>query len=265
MKKTIFSFFISYLLLFCQIPAEIIETNHFSILREHMGRNTLVLIDIDNTLIRPAQFLGSDMWFRHRLGIHKKNGSNSQVALDKSLAEWTAVQNVTNVQLVEEACQSITKELQNQGHTVICLTTRGLGLATRTIYQLHTVGIDMTPSSPTDKEIFFDNEGGVLFRRGILFTAGSHKGKALQKLLEKTGYTPSSVVFINDKLSHIKPIEETCREMGIPFTGIRYGACDAWMESFDPAIASVQFLHLGEILSDQTAAKKLRTLQEVVN
>lgn len=239
------------------LKAEIFDTYQMDEIYHHLQSEMLVIFDIDNTLIEPVQELGTNQWFENRIKEYISFGCSKQDALEKALREWTAIQSVTLVKLVEPNIASIVKDLQNQGYTVMGLTTRGLGISTCTIHQLQTVNIDLKMTAPTDQEIFFMNKQGVLFRGGTLFTAGTHKGDALEKFLKAIDYQPSSIIFINDKYSHLLPVEEYCSKFEIPFTGIRYGFLDEKVKNFRKQIAEIQFYHFGHILSDKAAERIL--------
>lgn len=238
----------------------IIETPHFKEVLNHIDSNTLVVLDIDDTLLIPAQTLGTDIWFLHRGKQHEKAGLSRAVAFEKALAEWEAIRQLTNVSIVEEGTQAIIASLQDKNVPVMGLTTQGLALATRTIQQLQSLGIDLTPSAPSKEDHYFINEHGVLYRHGVLFTSGTQKGKALIKLLEINGLQPQHVLFINDKEKHLKEVESVLENLGIAFTGLRYSYSDSRIAAFDPALADIQWKHssFDHILSDEEAAALLK-------
>ncbi|MEM1283743.1 MAG: DUF2608 domain-containing protein [Chlamydiota bacterium] len=246
-----FCFFAAY------VQAEIIEADSIHDIRHHIDPETLVIFDIDNTLMEPAQTLGSDQWFYHRIGEYKAKGMDQQVALEQSLSEWMSVQSITKVKIVEEGTAELIKRLQNEGYTLMGLTTRGLGLSTRTIFQLDSLHINLSVTAPTQEEVFFMNNHGVLFRGGILFTAGSHKGVALAKFLHLIEKTPNNIVFINDKWSNIREVEVICEKYQVPFTGLRYNYVDGKVANFNQDIADLQWEEFGKILSDEDAEKRL--------
>lgn len=251
------TFLLLTLLWSATLPAEIHETFNMSELYSHLKPGMLVVFDIDNTLIEPVQELGSNQWFEKRIKEYLSYGYNSQDALQAALKEWTAIQNITLVKLVEPGIEGIVKDLQQKEYSVMGLTTRGLSLSTLTVEQLESVDIDLSRTAPIHEEVYFMNERGVLFRGGSLFTAGTHKGEALRKLLEEAEFKPSSIMFINDKYSHLVPVEEYCTQYGIPFIGLRYGYTDEKVKNFRKQIAEVQFYHFGHILSDEAAERIL--------
>ncbi len=240
------------------LSGEIIEVMHMDQLTTVLKPNALVIFDIDNTLIEPVQALGSDQWFHHRIAHWIDRGLEQDEALEKALADWMSVQNITKVQLVEPNIDRIVRHLQEQGFSVMGLTTRGLGMSTRTNQQLASVGIDLSRTAPTQDDLFFMNGRGVLFRGGTLFTANTHKGKALFTFLDTLGIQPKMIIFINDKRSHIIPIAEWAEKRKIPFIGLRYGAADEKVKNLDAEVVDLQFEHFGQIMSDEEAKERLK-------
>ncbi len=248
---------------------EIIETMHFDTLKEHVDKDTLIVLDIDNTLLETTQSLGSDQWFYHHFSSYIDDGMTPEAALERALPEWEAIQNLTEVTLVEEGTARTVAELQAKGYSVMGLTTRGLGMSTLAVHQLGKLGIDLTKTAPTQEQIFFTNfhsmypktPHGVIFRQGILFTAGSDKGGAFSTLMEKLDLHPKKVVFINDKASHLQPVAKACEAKNIPFTGLRYGATDERVKGYDPLVGRVQWKAFGKIISDSDATAALAEKQ----
>jgi hypothetical protein len=240
-----------------QLRAEIIEISHFEALKAHIQeKGTLCLVDIDDTCLIPCQTLGTDVWFLDRWSHYEKTGLSKKEALEKALGEWEAIRHLTQVKIVEEGTSQIIKDLQKQGVVMMGLTTQGLALATRTQLQLASLEIDLSQTAPyATQDYYFTNGHGVLYRHGILFTSGTPKGPALEKLLNLMQLRPSKIVFINDKKTHLQDIERSLEKMGIPFVGLRYGYSDKRTESYNPEIAKIQFEQssFAHILSDQEA------------
>lgn len=248
MRYIFFTFFC-----FLFLYGEIIEIQTVDEMLPFLEEETLFIFDIDNTIMEPTQTLGSDQWFYHRKDQYLKKGYSPQEALESALAEWMSVQNLTRVKLVEEKIAAIIASLQHEKKGLIGLTTRGLGLATRTIEQLHSLKVDLSLAAPISKEFLLKEPRGVLYRKGILFTAGAHKGKALATFLAEMEELPKKILFINDKRSHIAEVEEACLALNIPFVGLRYGYLDEKVAGFSPQLAEIQWSHFGKILSDEEA------------
>jgi hypothetical protein len=246
-------------LLVCLISAvtgKIIEFHSFQDLSAHLTPDTLVLLDIDDTLLITRQMLGCDEWFNHRIKMHKQNGMDHSRALEKALAEWEAIRHLTHMDIVEPNSQSVIHSLQKQGYRVMGLTTQGLALATRTIQQLEEIGIDLSLTAPTQEHIYLPTKThGVLFKKGVLFTSGTHKGEALFQFCQTIDHPVCRIVFVNDKENNIREIEGTANDCSVEFLGLRYAYSDARKKAFSPEVADVQFHHsnFAQILSDEEA------------
>lgn len=257
--KRIWSITCLLFLFVCSLHAKIIETKHFKEILNYVEANTLVLLDIDDTLMIPVQTLGTDVWFQARLK-HYRTTLDSETALDKTLAEWEAIRHLTDMKIVEEGTETIVRKLQRKNTIVMGLTTQGLALTTRTINQLKNLDIDLALTSPSEEDFYFINgREGVLYRKGILFTAGTSKGDALLTLLDKMAYQPKSIVFINDKASHLLDVEASAQSRNIKFTGLRYSYSDERVAQYNPEVAETQWKNstLGQILSDEEARLKI--------
>ncbi len=250
------------LFFYTTLIAQIIETPHFHEITSYIDKDTLVLLDIDDTLLIPNQMLGCDEWFNYRWKKYIQEGLDSPSALEKSLAEWEAVRHLTKMTVVEPGTEKIVSNLQRERYTVMGLTTQGVALATRTSQQLKENGIDLSLAAPRKDDHYLTLQGhGVLYRNGILFTSGKPKGRALFMLCEKMGFSPKRIVFINDKATHLRDIEEEATKQGVEFIGLRYAYSDKRKALFRPEIAEYQFKHstLNRLLSDEEALKNLNS------
>lgn len=257
MKSRLFILTMTLITAFTALEAEIVEAGRFKELLRYLNKETLLLVDIDDTLLIPAQTLGTDVWFLARLAHHKERCSDHETALDRALAEWEAVRHLTEVKIVEEGTEELLAALQRDNMRVMGLTTQGLALATRTINQLHTLNIDLSKTAPSVGDHYFINGvQGVLYRRGILFTSGTAKGEALIKLFNLLDYHPKQVVFINDKESHLRDVERSLEEKGIAFVGLRYAYSDKRVASFNKKLAEIQWNYstFSHLLSDEEAS-----------
>lgn len=254
-----FSFFQPLFLIFIafiehSLSARIIEAKNMRELLSYLEPGTLIIFDIDNTLIEPTQELGNDQWFHYRLKSQTDNGMKPETALKHVVAEWHAIQAVTEVKFVEPETEVIIDDLQKKCWTIIGLTTRALGISDTTIEQLASLDINLSVTAPYKEDVFFYNGLPVLYRKGILFTGGSNKGKALEKFLHAIRYSPKNIVFINDKEAQLTEVDEIWKKKkGTFFTGLRYGYLDEKVKLFQPEVAEIQHQFFGRILTDSEA------------
>ncbi|PWU16514.1 MAG: hypothetical protein C5B45_00300 [Chlamydiae bacterium] len=243
--------FFSIALFICSsIDAKIIEINYFNESIPYLTQDTLFILDIDDTLLVPKQMLGSDMWFEDR--IKQQKGSE---AFEKTLNEWEGIRHFTQMQIVEPGTQKTIEDLQKKKHIIIGLSTQSLTLSKVTFHQLISNQIDLRVTAPQENYYFQNENKGVLYVNGILFTSGTSKGKALFQLLEKTKQRFKRIVFMNDKGSHLADIEKEAEKNHVEFFGLRYGYSDFRKKSFDSRIANIQLYRSGftQILSDEEA------------
>lgn len=244
------------LFLFSVFYGEVIEIFSIAEAQKYIDKDTLVILDIDNTLMEPKQAIGSDQWFYHRIGFYKSQGLDFNTSLSKTYDEWHKLQTITDVQTVEESTSQIVSQIQNKTDT-IALTTRGFQLSYATVRDLESLAITFTKKPYILENIFFDtpDEGGifpgVLFFKGILFTNNTHKGEALFKLLDKAEKKPKKIVFINDKKSHIDPIEASAKERNIPFIGLRYGYTDQKATNLDMKLINISSFDFNDFIREK--------------
>lgn len=256
MKKYLFAL----LLAISQLSAEIIETAHFKEILPRVDKDTLVILDIDDTLLIPVQMLGCDVWFEGRMKGHLAAGKTAAEALEKSINEWQAIRFLTKMEIVEKGNDAVVAELQKKGCPVMGLSTQALALATCTTQQLKQVNIDLLAAAPTKESVAFPiKDQLVLFRNGTLFTAGTSKGDSLFAFCEKIGYTPKRIVFINDKATHLRDIEAVAEKRGVEFVGLRYAFSDSRKKAYSSDVADYQFKNsrFDQIVSDEEAKAAL--------
>jgi hypothetical protein len=202
---------------------------------------TLVVFDIDNTLIEPTVTLGSDQWFYWYVAELEAGGRSSREAIDLANDVWNRVQPAIAVRPVEAMTPQLIRGIQARGLRVVALTARSHDAAAVTETQLTSAGYSLSTSAFGPGRRVIGDDPTMVYDDGVLYV-GEHasKGDALLRLLAGEGLSPERVVFVDDK---------------IPVIAIRYGAADARVAAFDPAVAAVQFRLWSSVLSDEEAAR----------
>jgi hypothetical protein len=249
----------------CQtLAAEIKETAQIEEAIQHIKPDTLVVLDIDNTVLRPSQMLGSDMWFSYYLENLQKSGLDKKDALRASVELLNKIYEVTEVQLIDEKTPEIIQELQAKNCIVIALTARGHEVDECTVKQLLSVGIDLQKNAPVNNDFYVHNLPEVKWYKGVLFAHGQSKAKVLHAFLEQIQYEPKQILCIDDKQPHLAELELHLATLKIPFLGLRYSGADANVKEFCPEVADIQLKHFESILSDEAGYSLLQnsTVQE---
>lgn len=258
MRKFKLILFVLFLFSSMYVFSEIIEISSIEDILPHIDSETLVVFDIDNTLITPKQMLGADKWFQNTIHHYIKEGYSSEEAHIKLLPTFINIQKMTEVALVEPIISSIIHTLQKKGHFVMALTARHSELAHKTVEQLASVNICFSKNPPMCKRLKLNSYYPLSYVEGILFVSRRNKGQLLFALAKELNFEIQKICFVDDKLIYLQQMDQVCKQNRIPFIGFRYKGCDERANKFDPDIANVQLKYLGEILSNEDANKILQ-------
>lgn len=252
-----FRAFIFLFLCSCIMPvaAAIHETNNISEILPHVQEGTLLVFDLDNTLIETKQSLGSDQWFTDYLHQQKTKGLNSEEALVHTLKYYDQVHDISDVALVDANIIQMLSKLEKEGAIILGLTTRGARLKEATFRQLASVGIHFKPVKGHEApyRLKISSKDGLV-ESGIIFVSGAHKGKSLVEYLNHLKLQPKHIVFVDDKHKNVSDVQQAVEEKGIKFTGFRYAYLDEKVKAFNREISEIQLQYLNKILSDEDAA-----------
>src|SRR5688572_8883105 len=99
--------------LFMALPAwaEIREVKSMRETADEITSETLVIFDIDNTILEPLQSLGTDQWFSHEAKELEKQGLSKHDAHNQVIQPWAEIQKATKVKAVEKITPSYIAEL----------------------------------------------------------------------------------------------------------------------------------------------------------
>lgn len=241
------------------ISSTIKETSQFSdLLNEVKSSNfapeeVLVVFDIDNTLIEPVGTVGSDQWFYYLYSIYKMQGLNEKQQDEKAVKVWNQVQSKIQVHAVEPETPQVIAKLQKDGYRTLALTARELALADTTASQLQSVQIDLSRSFESgDFRIAkkdLGTEDDALFHRGVLSVSEkNNKGTVLSAFIARLGLKPKKVVYIDDKLKHVRNLAAAMQSLKIRYTGFRYGALDKKVKQFFDLVGEAKDLAMAKLL-----------------
>lgn len=269
-KKIIFSLATLLSLLYA-LNAKIIETTEIKDILEEIDEDTLVLFDMDDTLTDSSISLGTGAWRQYVRAQISSNYDTKAPENPHDIMAHAAAQNIP-VRPVEPDIVPLIEDLQERRIAVFCLTGRGYsmwystpieGIGQMSVRQLDSIEIDFTDTIVPKP--FQSIEPTVLYH-GVFLTSGTKKGPFLEKLFQETGYRPTKVVFIDDKLEENKSVESTLDKLGIANVCVWYHRAQANNREFNPLIASLQleaFLNDQTILSDAEAKEKADTMKEI--
>jgi hypothetical protein len=241
MKKIILFF----LLAFFSIHPLIIESDKLETVFDYISSpNTLVILDIDNTLAHSAQDLSSDEWFCSLVNQKMAEGHDYISSVYYALPMTYYAQ--FNVGLVPTQINtaSLIQQLIAQGIPVMALTTRSLFVAERTMEQLEDIDIHFFLPNISQDDLVLPMPHPCFYRDSILFGGNNDKGEALIAFFHWMNYYPENVIFVDDKLKYLLAVEKALEHYHIHFTGIRYSGCDEQVKNFDTTKAQEEWHQL---------------------
>jgi FMN phosphatase YigB (HAD superfamily) len=207
---------------------------------------TLVVFDLDNTLIEPVGQLGSDQWFYHLCDLGKKRGMSESESIAWAMKRFNEEQKRIAVHSVDPTSPAVLAELHRRGLSYFGLTARDIAAAQQTRQQLTAAGFDLSQG-------FVFNHGealspGLDYQAGIFYNGetGLSKGAALVKILKASGPLPRRVIFVDDKEKHVQTVDSALRELGIEHLCLRFSRADAKVAALPEALDEARRLLKGE-------------------
>ena len=228
------------------------ETDRIVGMLDAAEAGTLVLFDIDNTLVRPRSPLGSDEWLFYLEAYFRKTGTAEAEVSKKAEVVWNEAQWLNETEAVDPEVPAKIRELQSRGIAVMGLTARIVEASPVTEHQLSRIGVDLSVLAVSNDDLVIDQSvfGTAdipVYRNGILYIGETNvKGAVLARFLETEGSAlkPRAILFFDDKEKHLRSVEAACAGLSIErFAGARYSKTDPQVRAFNVlAEAALAFL-----------------------
>lgn len=222
---------------------------------EHGAERTLLVIDIDNTLLTMQGDLGSDPWFEWQEYLLKQEPDSPDLVAD-DFAGLLEVQGLLftlgKMRPSQEDLPALVRHAQDLGARTLVLTSRGPMFRPATERELEAAGYDFAstliamrdvpageflpvdPSDPgavglTPEEVELFQLSGprtVSLDQGVFMVAGQHKGAMLLTALHRAIEPPKAVVFVDDHGRHVHRVYDALARRGIESTVVHYKRLD---------------------------------------
>ncbi|XVN41716.1 MAG: DUF2608 domain-containing protein [Rickettsia endosymbiont of Argas persicus] len=231
-----------------------------------IDQNTLVLINIDNTIITPKSKL-----FRYNNNPYVNFTDNlySLAINDLSVNNFIAqLMQQRQMMLVENAWVDLINQMKKQGATVLGFqeVTAPCNLIKNYEGWLYTLlynfDIHFT-AKVNNKDLFrFDpsDANAPIFYLGIIFTGSNSKVKTLMDFLKIVPQQFNKILVFSSDKKDLKNIDSYLRNIDIEYYGIQYLGWQQLQDSPDTEVAKLQqstLLDTGKWLEDDEAAKIL--------
>jgi hypothetical protein len=178
------------------------------------AKDVLIVFDIDNTLLKAKQSLGSDQWFEWQAEAIKQASSDASFkSFDELLKAQADFFQLGSMALTEQVLPQLVVDLKNAGHKIILLTSRAPDIRSVTERELERnklwFGDSAIMTGIPNQYIEAPFKNKVSFMNGIFMTAGHHKGEALAYLLKKSGRNYKAIIFADDHERHTRRVYDT--------------------------------------------------------
>ena len=216
-----------------------------------IDQDTLILLDIDNTIFRSAKHYGSVEFFDTLLAdiIAKENIPKMQANF-KVYDRWVRAQKHIDTKLIDEKIHAFIERARASKATIIAFTARNPPIADVTYEQLskHRVHFDQLDGIKfethyklpilTDKKWCEQNpnqeacsesnknkhvDSKSVFYKGILFSDLGHKGTVFkdfyQTYIKHKASAPKRVIFVDDKAYNLDSMSKAVLQLGLKFHG----------------------------------------------
>jgi len=222
---------------------KIIESKRIVDVLQYITPDTLVIFDIDNTLIEPVQPFGGHAWFLNLVQRFKRQGLQEFDAILKASEILKKMQAYISFKTVEPYTPEVIEQLKQQQIDVMAMTSRGQNFVECTCETLNACNITFRPTTIYDKQFHFGTIG--CWQDGILYTGDERsKGETLISFFEESNYFPTHVLFIDDSQCHVESVSVSLGEKNISSMCIRYGATDDRAAQFNSEAANKALLHV---------------------
>lgn len=196
-------------------------TPHFSDVRQAVDDahsttgETLVVFDLDNTILATDTAFGSEHWFLWQSELITAGNPDVATNVNDLLAVQAWIYAVAPIHATEARISSDLQSFASRGIKAMALTSRNLDVRDATLRELARNGLDMTAMAPGPAGGYpgsYRPEGvpspkDVIYEHGVMLTQGQNKGLMLRALLEKTGYAPQAIVFVDDRAHHLANVQ----------------------------------------------------------
>jgi len=233
--------------------SKIIEIEEVEDILSYSNNKSLVVIDVDTSIMELLQDLGSQKWLANE--IQKNNGNY----LNNLFSLWHKILLCSNVKSLEKKTPDVIHQLQKNNTPIIGLSSKSIEIGYRTHKQLKSLDIDFSikPLSSSDIEINTTHAAKCL--NNIIFCGfRNDEVKTFFSYLELADYSPEKIIFVGNDDNKFISMEKMAKKRKIPFLGLAYHKLDEISASFNPEVAKEQLKYLGKILPDKEAKKLVK-------
>jgi len=181
-------------------------------------QSSLVIFDIDDTLLESVNFVGSGKWYDWQRGRVAKDPKGHSFSIEKKdqfhcmFRTLGTLFEIASTKLTQKNAVDIIN--QTKPLDFMILTARTAKFRTATERELKRNGINLADRhlmpEGTSLDFIFDDErrkDQVTYKNGIVMSSGLNKGKVLKTVLQKIGKNYQRIYFIDDSLKNLRDMQ----------------------------------------------------------
>lgn len=176
-------------------------------------KTTLLVFDIDDTLLTMTQPLGSVGWWDWQAGL-LKNGNDSSKLFTTDINQLIRIQNILfqliKMEVTDENALPFIQQTIKDGATIMGLTARGKEHLSATLMQFTDNKLSFKQHSlnlPNFVCPQFKRE--VIYQEGLMFLSGEDKGQALMCILSSTQQSIQTIIFVDDSAKNTQSVSKS--------------------------------------------------------
>lgn len=196
--------------------------------------NTLILFDAEDVLMAPLPEYNMEHAYRKKL-ISNYKEHLSEKKIDDMLS---VILEKRKIQFVDPDTAEIFVYLKTHQIPATVLTkgrTKNYGVIPNMtdfrIKEIQTLGLNFHELSPFKEDMILPDmitDGAEkevktpLVKSGIIFSSRLNKASVLEVVLKKYNFYPKKIIFVDDKMKNIKPMEQLAKKLKIEFIGYEF-------------------------------------------
>ncbi|WP_165967465.1 DUF2608 domain-containing protein [Luteimonas aestuarii] len=196
-------------------------------------RRTLLVLDIDDTLLTSKVFFGSDRWYEWQKSLSPGDPGHVPCKFDVIALNYEAG---TQVATEGAAGRDLINSLQVD---TLMQTARNPGYRGGTIRELQAAGYALPRMlGPTPNGVSFDfrlrphaDPTTLTYQDGVMMLSGQDKGETLLSLFRLLGLDYDRVVLVDDGKRNIDNMQAALARAGIDYHGLWYTRIDKTVDA----------------------------------
>lgn len=249
------------------VESQVTEINRLSAIADVLapgdGQRTLLVLDIDDTLLTSAVFFGSDRWYEWQKSLSPGDPAHVPCKFDVIALNYEAGTQVTTE---GEAGRDFINGLAVD---TLLQTARNPGYRGGTVRELRAAGYRlprMLGDSADGVAFDYVAESGAApitlsYQDGVMMVSGQDKGRTLLALLDRLSLRYDRVVLVDDGRRNIDNMQAALAQARIHYHGLWYTRVDKRVDA-DDARAGAEAWSATRDWLQRVFPERLRRMQE---